>query len=290
MQAHEPNSSMRSKLFVPAIRPELFGKALHSAADAVCFDLEDAVPPHRKSEARDHLNVFFASQSSAVHKRLLVRVNPANSAEFTNDLNAVVVPNLFAIALPKVETIAEIQYAAESLSALELARGIKLPIALLITVESPRGLRCAAELAGCSPRICGLQLGFADLLEPLGISSDNRAARQQIRLMLRLAAGEAGLDCYELAYPLLGDDAGFLAELDAARALGYSGTSCIHPSQIETANRVFTPTVDEIRYAESVLTAAQEADRQGQAVVVLDGKMIDRPFILRAKAILRQRT
>lgn len=277
---------MRSKLFVPAIRPELFAKALRTAADAVCFDLEDAVPSDRKSEARGFLEAFLGSTVPSTRKRLLARVNSVGSADFPHDLKAVVRPALFAVALPKVERIEEIQHAADLLSELERERGITSPMAILITVESPRGLRCAYELAVSSERICGLQLGFADLLEPLGISSDHSAARQQIRLTLRLAAGEAGLDCYEAAYVQIRDHAGYLAQLTDARALGYAGASCIHPDQVEVANRVFAPTADEVAYAEKILAAAEAAERGGMAVVVIEGKMIDLPFILRAKAIL----
>jgi citrate lyase subunit beta/citryl-CoA lyase len=280
---------MRSKLFVPAIRPELFPKALCSAADAICFDLEDAVPAERKSEARENLNAFFNSLAGTHKKRLLVRVNAVDSAEFDDELRMAVRTGIDAIALPKVETVGEIRQAELSMAAMEGTRGMQSQVGLLVTIESPRGLRRAAELATCSSRICGLQLGFADLLEPLGIASDNFAAQQQIRLMLRLAAGEAGVSCYEGAYPFVNDDAGFLLRLKDARALGFAGASCIHPGQIEAANREFSPTADEIRQAEVVVAAAEQASRDGKAVVVVGGKMIDRPFILRARAILDQR-
>jgi citrate lyase subunit beta/citryl-CoA lyase len=279
---------MRSKLFVPAIRPDLFPKAIRSDADAICFDLEDAVPSDRKSEARNHIAKFLSSSASATRKLLLVRVNAARSDDLIADLNAVAQPSLPVIALPKVESSTEIQEVANLLSTLERERHIQNPISLLITIESPHGLRSAHELAMASPRICGLQLGFADLLEPLGISSDQDFVRQQIRLTLRLAAGEAGVDCYEAAYPQLHDHAGFVAQITAARSLGFSGVSCIHPSQIESANAVFTPTESEVTYARRVIAAAQEAERTGQAVAVLDGKMIDPPFVLRAQSILRQ--
>jgi citrate lyase beta subunit len=251
---------MRSKLFVPAIRPELFVKAMGTAADAICFDLEDGVPPDLKSEAREYLDAFLNSPDSAMNKRLLVRVNPVNSTDFAHDLKVVAKTSVFAVALPKVETIEEIQHAAEMLSAIELERGINTALRILITIESPRGLRIAHELAASSTRICGLQLGFADLLEPLGISSDYGVARQQVRLLLRLAAAEAGVDCYEAAYPL-----------------------------IRPANQIFTPTAEEIAYAEAVIAAAEEANRNGNAIAMLNGKMIDSPFIHRAKSILNRK-
>jgi citrate lyase beta subunit len=280
---------MRSKLFVPAIRPELFVKAMGTAADAICFDLEDGVPPDLKSEAREYLDAFLNSPDSAMNKRLLVRVNPVNSTDFAHDLKVVAKTSVFAVALPKVETIEEIQHAAEMLSAIELERGINTALRILITIESPRGLRIAHELAASSTRICGLQLGFADLLEPLGISSDYGVARQQVRLLLRLAAAEAGVDCYEAAYPLIRDNPGFLLQLADARALGFAGASCLHPDQVGPANQIFTPTAEEIAYAEAVIAAAEEANRNGNAIAMLNGKMIDSPFIHRAKSILNRK-
>jgi citrate lyase beta subunit len=277
---------MRSKLFVPSIRPDLFLKAISSGADAVCFDLEEGVPADRKAEARENLSAFLSTFNSAGRPALLVRVNRAISDNLQLDIEAVAGPHLVAIALPKVETAEEISLVDELLTKIEHERGLGDPIGLLITIESPRGLRCAAELAQSSPRILGLQLGFADLLEPLGISSTDALARNNVRLMLRLAAAEANADCYESAYPLFNDEPGFLAQLQHARSLGFAGASCIHPSQISPANSVFTPTDEEIQYAKGVLNAAEEASRQGSTITQYNGMMIDAPFLLRARSIL----
>jgi citrate lyase beta subunit len=281
---------MRSKLFVPAIRPELFPKALGGEADAVCFDLEEGVPPERKVEARKLLSEFLRGLDSAVHSLLLVRVNPAGSPELPLDLEAAVQNSVYAIALPKIEDSREVEFVEVLLSRIERERGIDNPLGLLITVESPRGLRLAADLARSSSRIIGLQLGFADLLEPLGISSADSTARNQIRLMLRLAAAEAGVDCYESAYPQFNDEAGFVAQLRDARAMGFSGASCIHPRQIAVANRAFTPTFEELEQAAAVVQAYEEATQKGSAIAQIDGKMIDRPFLLRAQRILSRET
>jgi citrate lyase beta subunit len=277
---------MRSKLFVPAIRPDLFSKAVSSQADAVCFDLEEGVPADRKAEARENLSVFLGTFDSASHPALLVRVNHATSANLRLDLEAIVGPDLTAIALPKVETTKEISFVDELLTKIEYARGITYPIALLITIESARGLRCASKLAQSSPRIIGLQLGFADLFEPIGITSTNAFARNHVRLMLRLAAAEESIDCYESAYPFFRDEPGFVAQLKDARSLGFVGASCIHPSQINVANGVFAPTDEEIEYAKGILNAAEEANQKGSAIAQYNGKMIDAPFLLRARSIL----
>jgi citrate lyase subunit beta/citryl-CoA lyase len=264
----------------------MFPKALDSGTDAVCFDLEDGVPPARKDEARKILSEFLSNLDLPHRPALLVRLNSAGSADFLLDLDAAVRNNVYALSLPKVETVAEIQRVDEQLSRIENERGIKNSLGLQVTIESPRGLRLAADLALSSSRIIGLQSGFADLLEPLGISSTDSSARNHIRLMLRLAAAEANLDCYESAYPTFKDEVGFLAQLQDARALGFAGASCIHPDQVAAANRVFTPTAEEVEYARGVLRAFDEADRQGRAVTSYQGKMIDRPLLLRARAIL----
>lgn len=277
---------MRSKLFVPAVRPELFPKALASDADAVCFDLEEGVPAERKGEARSLISEFLLGLHSAIRPLLLVRVNPAGSPELPLDLEAAVQESVSAIALPKVEERSEIQFVEELISRIERERGIAHALRLLISIETPRGLRFAADLASSSQRIIGLQLGFADLLEPLGISSSDSTARNQIRLMVRLAAGEANVNCYESAYPHFNDEEGFEAQLRDARAMGFAGASCIHPKQIAAANRVFTPTAQEIEYAEGVVEAYEEAARNGIAIAQFRGKMIDRPFLLRARRVL----
>ena len=276
---------MRSKLFVPAIRFDRFEKALSTNADAICFDLEDAVSFDRKAEAREYLSSFL-QQRMAGYDRLLVRTNAVTSSDFSLDLNACVWPSVFAITLPKVESHDDIQLAEQYLLSLESKRTNGHRLGILPTIESPRGLRNALEIAKASPRIIGLQIGFADLLEPLGISSENLFARNQVRWTLRLAAAEANLDCYDSAFPDYKDLNAFQKHLDAALSFGFVGCSCIHPSQVELANSAFTPSPEALAYASRVVDAAQEAKQSGSAVATLDGKMIDLPFIAAAERLL----
>lgn len=281
---------MRSKLFVPAIRHELFEKALRSGADAICFDLEDAVSCDRKDEARDFLESFLSNRVPSPAPLILVRSNPVNSEQFPRDIASITWPVLVATALPKVESADEVQNAASRIAELELLRNITVPIGILPTIESPRGLRFAAEIASSSPRVIGLQIGFADLLEPLGIPSESVLARNQIRLLIRLAAAEAGLECYDSAYANYKDAIGYQSELDAAHSLGFSGSSCIHPSQIAAANLSFTPSAESIASAQRVVTAAEQAQQRGDTVISVDGKMIDPPFVTYARKLLARTT
>jgi len=275
---------MRSKLFVPGARPELFPKALASAADALSFDLEDAVPENAKAEARRLVGEALQSPGfTATTKVLIVRVNGLTTPHFEADLDAVVGPRLDLVNLPKAESAGDVRAAAQTLARLEAARGLARPIGILANIESPRGLRLAAEIARADPRVAGLQIGFADLLEPLGIDRTDAAAIHQIQLAVRLAAGEAGLWACDAAYGNIKDADGYRAEAVAAKRLGYLGKTCIHPSQVATANEVFRPTAEEIAFARRVVEAAAATNA---GAFTVDGRMIDAPFVKRAHAIL----
>lgn len=270
---------MRSKLFVPASRPELLPKALASAADALSFDLEDAVAEEQKSTARANLASFLDSAEVATSAKLvLARVNALTTPHFGADLDAVVHPRLDYLNLPKIESAEDVRVASAAVAQREKARGIERHIAFLVNIESARALRCAAEIATADPRVAGLQLGFADLLEPLGIERTHPVAIQHIQLSLRLAAAEANIWAYDAAYPVINDSDGFRAEALAAKRLGFLGKSCIHPSQIATANEVFQPSAEELAFARRILAAA----KTHSGAFTLDGRMIDAPFIRRA--------
>ena len=279
---------MKSKLFVPGSRPELFAKALAGAADALSFDLEDAVAPSRKDEARGHLaRLLAAPEAAASGKTLIVRVNALDTGQFHADVQAVVRPGLHLVNLPKAEREAEVVAAASAVEQACRANGVEGPVGLLLNIESPRALRRAASLAAAHPSVAGLQLGLGDLFEPAGIARREPAAVQQAMFALRMAAAEAGVFAYDSAFANIEDEAGYRAEAELARSLGYIGKSCIHPRQVPLANAAFRPTDEEIAHAGRVVQAAREAAAKGTAAFVVDGRMIDGPFLRRAEAVLR---
>lgn len=279
---------MRSKLFVPGSRPELFSKALNGPADALSFDLEDAVAPSRKAEAREHLTRMLPDpQTAASGKTLIVRVNALDSGHFHADVQAVVRPGLHLVNLPKAESEADVVAAASAIEQARATNGVDEPVGLLLNIESPRALRLAATLAAAHPSVAGLQLGLGDLFEPAGISRRQNVAVQQTMFALRMAAAEAGVFAYDSAFANIEDEAGFRAEAELARSLGYLGKSCIHPRQVPLVNAAFRPTDDEIAHATRVVRAAREASDKGMAAFVVDGRMIDGPFLRRAEDILR---
>lgn len=276
---------MRSKLFVPASSPALYPKALASEADVICFDLEDAVLLARKAEARDTLKEFLSS-GFHTEKTITVRVNSVRATFFAEDLEAVVSPAVSLLVLPKVEDASEIRDAALALSALEKERNVELPIAIAATIESPRGLRLAREIAESDDRVVALQIGLADFWGASGIQQNDTFAGHQVRLMLRLSAAEAGIACFDSAYPDIEDEASFVREANMARSLGFAGKSCIHPRQVPLANRIFSPQPEEIARSLRILKAAEEAAAAGAGAFKLDGRMIDEPFVMRAEAVI----
>jgi citrate lyase subunit beta/citryl-CoA lyase len=272
---------------VPASRPELFAKALGSDADALSFDLEDAVEESRKAEARATLRAFLAETPRRPSgKLLIVRVNGLTTRHFEADVAAVAGPAVDMINLPKPESAEDVRAAVAVLARHETGRGSEAPIGILANIESPRGLRLAAEIAGAHPRVVGLQLGLGDLFEPFGIDRADARAVHGMQLAVRLAAAEAGLWACDTVFGAVKDPDGYTREAEAARRLGYIGKSCIHPSQIALANAVFRPSDAEIAAALRVTEAARDALARGVGAFVVDGRMIDIPFIRRAEAIL----
>jgi citrate lyase beta subunit len=278
---------MRSKLFVPGSRPELFDKALASEADAISIDLEDAVQESRKAEARAIVGDWLhARPAHSAHKRVIVRVNAMDTPYFHEDIAAVVQPGLDVLNLPKPDSVDAVREACAAIARAEQTQGITRPVQLLLNIESPKALRDAADLAQADSRVMGLQVGLGDLFEPLGVDRREVAAVQQVLFAVRMAAGVAGVQAFDGAFANVRDAEGYLAEAALARSLGFAGKSCIHPSQVALANQAFRPTDAEIAHALKVIAAQAEAQARGLGAYMVDGRMVDAPFEQRAKAII----
>jgi citrate lyase subunit beta/citryl-CoA lyase len=276
---------MRSKLFVPGSRPELFAKAAAGPADALSFDLEDAVATARKAQARETVADFLRARSADARQLIIVRTNGVASGLFEDDLRAVVGPGVDVINVPMVESADHIREAAAALTRLEKAAKLSSPIDILANIETPKSVRLAAEIATADPRVCGLQIGYADLFEPFGVDRRDEAALAHVRMTVRLAAAEAGIPAYDGAFARVNDPGRFRAECETVRALGFAGKSCIHPSQVPIANASFAPTVAEVERARRIIAAADDAETNGIGAFLVDGQMIDAPFLARARAV-----
>ena len=278
---------MRSKLFVPGARPELFAKAWAGDADALSFDLEDSVPAERKAEARVQVATFLrAHVPHAARKLVIVRTNAPGTPHFEPDVLGVVGNGIDLINLPKIECVDQVLAAVAVLERAEAIHALARPIRLLINIETPRALRSATLLAAAHARVAGLQLGLADLFEPLGIDRYNSSNVHATMFAVRMAAGEAGVFACDAAFADVRDERGFRFEASMARKLGYIGKSCIHPDQVPLANEAFRASEAELATARRIVAAARAAAEEGRAAFVLDGRMIDAPFVRRAEAIV----
>jgi citrate lyase subunit beta/citryl-CoA lyase len=256
-----------SYLFVPGNRPERFGKALASGADQVIIDLEDAVAPADKSAARDAIRMSLDPDFPAA-----VRINSADSEWFEHDLSLCSLPGVAAVVLPKAASVADV--------ARVRAAGAPMVLAL---IESAEGLANARALAAADG-VSRLMFGSIDFSVDLGIEGDEReldAFRSELVLASRLAGIAPPVDGVTTAI----DDTEVLRR-DTLRGkrFGFSGKLCIHPRQLAIVHAAFLPSNDEVHWAMSVLDAARQA---GGGAVAVDGKMVDKPVMMRAERILQ---
>ncbi|MEU8245667.1 CoA ester lyase [Nonomuraea sp. NPDC048916] len=258
-------------LYVPGDRPERFAKAAGSGADVVIIDLEDAVVPARKDEARANAAAFLRDRAGREGVAVHVRVNDLATPRGLADLAELGgLPGLDAVRLPKVES-------AGSLGALE---GVRVPVHALL--ESAAGVVRAAEIAA-HPRVAGVALGEQDLAAELSVTAES--AMNQIRLNVVLAAAAASLPPVPMSvYPDVRDEEGLLASCAAGRGLGMFGGTAIHPRQLPVIRRAFTPTEEETARAAEIVEAAEAAERDGRGAVALpDGRFVDAPIVARAR-------
>jgi citrate lyase subunit beta / citryl-CoA lyase len=276
---------MRSKLFVPGSRPELFAKAMAGEADGLSFDLEDAVDEAMKDEARRVLAQFLRTLAPGHGKTIIVRVNGLATPHFAADIEAVVGNGVDLVNLPMVESAEDVLECAQAIEKAEGETGAG-PVGILANIETPKAFRLAAEIAAASPRVRGLQAGWGDLIEPLDIDRYNAPMIEALLLHIRIAAGESGVWAYDGAYANFKDSEGYMREAEAARRLGYLGKSCIHPTQVPLANAAFRPTDAEIAHSLKVVEAARAAAAKGIGAFTVNGRMVDAPFVRRAESVL----
>ena len=278
---------MRSKLFVPGGRPELFAKALAGEADALSFDLEDSVTPELKGAARTAVASFLSTEAARQSPKLMiVRTNAPSTPYFADDVEAVVGDGVTLLNLPKIESAEEVRAAVEVIARTEAARGWQRRTRLLVNIETPRALARAASIAGAHPRVAGLQLGLADMFEPYGIERHDLSNVHAVLFAMRMAAAQADVFALDGAFADIANTEGYREEAALARRLGYLGKSCIHPRQVALANAAFAVSEAEIESARRIVEAAREPDNQGRGAFMVDGKMVDLPFLKRAQALL----
>lgn len=277
----------RSLLFVPGAEPRKIERAHEAGADSYLLDLEDAVAPPQKDEARALVAAALRGGGFGTAE-VAVRVNPPGTPHFEADLDAVIEAGCGAILLPKAESSAGVAAVAAAIAKLE--HGRHGGAALLLLVESPAGVANCAALGRAAPRVEALCFGHADFSLLMGLSDADasRGIVYHARCSVVIAAkacGVAPIDCVCLAVK---DDDAFRADAVLGLGLGFEGKLCIHPRQVEIANQLYTPRPEQIDYARHVVEAWQRAEAEGRGVFALDGKMIDAPLVAVQQRILER--
>jgi citrate lyase subunit beta/citryl-CoA lyase len=258
----------RSVLFVPANRPELAAKAPRSAPGAVVLDLEDAVPPAAKVDARGSAARAAAELAGVVP--VCVRVNPPGTEWFADDV-AALPPDLAAVVVPKLESAAQLVEVAGALGDRAVVAGL----------ETVRGVADAREVL--RPPVAACYFGAEDYVADLGgVRTPGNAEVAWARSFVAVAARLAGVPALDMVTIDFGDDDRFVREAREARALGYAGKMCVHPAQVALAEVAFRPTDDEVDRARRLLAAFEAA---GGETIAFDGQMVDEVVAARARAV-----
>lgn len=260
-------------LFCPADRPDRYQKAA-DRADVVILDLEDAVRGEAKAEARAAL-----LENPLDPNRTIVRVNPANTGDFRQDM----------------QTLADTDYRVVMLAKSEAAQQVhNTGLQVIALIETPLGAMVAGEIAA-APECIGMMWGAEDLTAAMGGRSSRfgpgersrgryRDVAQHVRSTVRLASAAYGKFAIDSVYIDIPDTEGLRSEALDAAALGYEATACIHPSQVEVIREAYSPTADEVEWAEKILGAAVDA----HGVFRIDGQMVDAPVLRQAESIARR--
>ena len=278
---------IRSMLFVPGNSPGMLLHADIHGADALIFDLEDAVASDQKDAAR----ILVRNAIKAMRDKscpLIVRMNPVNTIFADKDIEVIVALKPYAILAPKIDSAGMVQELSSKMAKVEIAHGLEVGSVKLITLlETALGIENAFSIASFDKRLCAVLLGAEDL------TSDLRAKRSKPGLEIAYARGRvvsaaraANVDVYDTPFTDVFDDEGLIVDARLARELGFTGKASISPRHVRPINTIFSPSEEEIAYAEEVLAAIEDAEAAGRGAVSLRGKMIDKPVVDRARYVL----
>ena len=288
--------AIRSKLYAPGNELRKLSGVGKYGADAVILDLEDAVPVSQKETARRLVKEAIPKVKQTV-PHLYVRINPLGDktsfsvGQGADDVEAIVCHGLDGVVLPKVESAKELDEIDARLAAMETKVGLPVGILEVVPIiETAKGLWNAYEIATRIRRVRTMSLGAGDLTRDLSIewSRDEQElyyARSRLVLISRAAGIQPPTDS---VWVRLADDDGFEDSALRARRMGFQGKSCIHPKQVEVANRVFSATPEDLAWAQRIVAAFDDALSRGSASILVDGEFVDYPLAEKAKQLLEQ--
>lgn len=282
------NRLRRTMLFIPGNDPGMLRDCGIYGADSIMLDLEDSVSLTEKDAARFLVRSALQTMDYG-ETEVLVRINALEDGGL-EDLRAIVPLGKALIRLPKTETAEDVLRCEQEIARLETQHGLEPgSTGMMAAIESAKGILNAYEIAVSSPRLVGIALGAEDYVTDLKTTRSLEGTElffgRSVVLHAARAAGIAAIDC---VYSNVDDEDGLVRQAKLIHTLGFDGKSVIHPRQIEPIHRVFTPTQKDIDKAVAVIRALQEARQKGSGVISLNGKMVDRPIVLRAVHQLEQ--
>lgn len=270
-------------MFVPGNNPGMMADAHIYGPDSIMLDLEDSVTMAEKDTAR--LLVHNALKSIDYgNTEMVVRINPLNTPYGKKDIEAVVKAGVHVIRMPKTETAEEVIEVEREIEKVEREIGCLDRTRIMAAIESTLGIVNAYAIATASPRMMGIALGAEDY--SANLKTQRTPGGDELRLAretIVVAARAAGIDALDTVYSNLNDMETFRKEVEFIKTLGFDGKSIINPRQIEVVNDVFAPKEKEIEKSRTILAAIKEAEKKGSGVIAVNGKMVDRPVVLRAQ-------
>ena len=272
----------RSVLYMPGANERALEKAKGIPADALIFDLEDAVSPDAKPEARDRV-CAAASAGGYGLREVVIRVNGLDTQWGTDDLRAAATAGAAAVLVPKIDGPADIAEIERQLD----AAGAPSALRIWAMLETPAGIFASREIATASERLAVLVMGTNDIAKEL--HAEHVPGRQPMLFALQqclLAARLAGKVILDGVYNDIKDEAGFQAECVQGRELGFDGKTLIHPTQVEPCNAVFGPSPTEVEQAREIIDAFRAAEAEGKGVVTVNGRMIENLHVENARRAL----
>ena len=274
----------RSMLFLPGNTPNMLINGNCLGADAVIFDLEDAVSPTEKDAAR----ILVRNTMRYMDFRgceIIVRINSIDTPFWKKDIDQILPQKPGLILLPKTGSAADVQEADAYISQVEETLGMeKNTVGLMPLIETALGVENAFAIASASKRVKALFLGAEDLTADLQCKRTKEGREiEYARTRLVVAARAAGVDVYDTPFTDVNDDEGIIKDAQLAKALGFTGKASISPRHVEVINSVFSPTQKDVDYAYEVMEAIAFAKEQGRGAIALHGKMIDAPIVARAQ-------
>ena len=277
------NRLRRTMMFIPGNNPGMMQDAFIYAPDAIMLDLEDSVTMAEKDAAR--LLVYNALKAIDYGNiEMVVRINPLNTPYGKKDIEAVVKAGVHVVRMPKTETADEVREVEQEIERVEQEIGCLGRTQIMAAIESALGIVNAYEIAVASKRMMGIALGAEDYCANL--KTQRTPGGDELRLAretIVVAARAAGIDALDTVYSNLDDMETFRKEVEFIKTLGFDGKSIINPRQIDIVNEVFAPKEKDINKALTILAAIKEAEKRGSGVIAVNGKMVDRPVVIRAQ-------